>query len=113
MLPILLLQAVATGNVPADLRAKTSAAIPCRTTTDKGEVVVCALRTADRYRLTFVQHEDGDPKHEAAFAERERLLARTTNCQEKRVLAYECGMAGVSAKATFGSSGTELRTLAP
>jgi hypothetical protein len=113
VLPLLLLQAVAIGGVPPDLQARTSAAIPCRTTSDQGEIVVCALRHADRYRVPFVQHDAGDPKHEAAFAERERLLARTSNCDEKSLFPVQCGMAGVSARATFGSSGTELRTLAP
>lgn len=113
MIGLLLLQAAVTSGVPADLRARTAATIPCSSTSDKGEVVVCALRRADRYRVSFVEHEAGDPKHESVMAERTRLQARTTNCQEKRVLAYECGMAGVSAGGPTSGGKLKLRPLAP
>lgn len=114
MIAFLLLQLAGGGDgVAADLRARTAATIPCASTSDRSEVVVCALRRADRYRVSFVEHEAGDPKHETVMAERTRLQARTSNCQEKRVLAYECGMAGASVRTSGDGGRLELRPPAP
>ncbi len=109
----LLLAVQAAGGVPADLRTRTAATIPCRSTNDRGEIVVCALRKADRYRVPFVGPEAGDPKHEPVPAQRERLLARTDNCTEKSTFLVGCGMAGVSVSSGLDGTGLKRRTPAP
>jgi hypothetical protein len=57
----LLFQATPAERLMADYRARTVAAIPCKTTAEKDEIVVCALREADKkYRVTFVTARAAD-----------------------------------------------------
>lgn len=79
------------------------------------DITVCGLRRADRYRVPFVNHDPGDPRHEAVAAERTRLLHRTTPIDDLTPFLVGGGMVGVSM--TVGSDGsartTGLRKLAP
>ena len=87
-------------------REKTRATTRCIHGTGD-DVVVCGRRNADRYRVPLIEHDAGDPKHQGVPAERERLLARTDNCEEKSLFLVGCGMAGVSM--TVGAGGVNVR----
>jgi hypothetical protein len=109
---LLLLDAPASAAV-ARYRILTSVTPAC-SHPDGDDVVVCGRRTADRYRAPLVVHDAGDPMYEGVPAERERLFARTDNCQEKSVFLVGCGSVGV--KATAGAGGVHVageRSLAP
>lgn len=78
------------------------------------DVTVCGLRHADRYRVPFVVHDPGDPRHEGVPAERVRLLHRTTPLDDLTPFLVGGGMAGVGM--TVGADGARaagLRKLAP
>jgi hypothetical protein len=93
-------------------REKTAAGPRCATAMDPGEVTVCGRRDADRYRVPLVERDPADPKNEGVPMERERMLARTSNCEEKSIFLIGCGKAGVS----VGTGGFHLageRQLAP
>lgn len=95
-------------------RTKLSAEQRCAVDPDSTDVTVCGMRRADRFRVPFVTHDPGDPRHEPVMAERTRLLARTTPIQEKSLFLVGGGMAGVSMTLGPGGVRTEgLRTPAP
>lgn len=79
------------------------------------DITVCGLRHADRYRVPFVVHDPGDPRHEGVRAERARLFHRTTPIQELSPFLVGGGMAGVSAtvRGDGKASAAGLRKLAP
>lgn len=109
---LLLLDTSATAAV-TQYRALTSATPAC-SHPDGDDVVVCGRRSADRYRAPLVVHDPGDPMYEGVPAERERLFAKTDNCQEKSAFLVGCGSVGV--KATVGAGGIHVageRSLAP
>lgn len=116
MIPLILL--LAAPDAPAawaitPYRTLTSATPAC-SHPDGADVVVCGRRTADRYRAPLIVHDAGDPRYEGVPAERERLFARTSNCQEKSLFLVGCGSFGV--KATVGAGGVTVageRPLAP
>jgi len=88
----------------------------CNTAANGADITVCARRNADRYRLPIIEPDAGSPKIQDVSAERERLFARTSNCQEKSLFLVGCGKVGVGAKAGFGPGGiydAQLRPLAP
>ncbi|MBY0521390.1 MAG: hypothetical protein K2P79_13305 [Sphingomonas sp.] len=104
LLPLLLLGS----DVAALLdryRARTTADIQCRNPSPGEEIVVCGARKADRYRVTFIDYELGDPRREGVEAERERLQNKTTPCQERGAFLIGCGSVGVKASARFGRDG--------
>jgi hypothetical protein len=93
-------------------REKTAAGPRCTDAADSDEVMVCGRRDADRYRVPLIERDPADPKNEGMPTERERMLARTTNCEEKSIFLIGCGKAGV----TVGTAGFHLvgeRPLAP
>lgn len=93
-------------------REKTAAGPRCAVAVDPAEVTVCGRRDADRYRLPLVERDPDDPKNEGVPMERERMLARTSNCAEKSIFLIGCGKVGVS----VGTGGFHLageRPLAP
>jgi hypothetical protein len=57
--------------------------------------------------------DPNDPRHEGVPAERERMLARTNNCQEKSTFLVGCGAAGVSVSTRSGVSLMGERPIAP
>ncbi len=60
------------------------------------DITVCGLRQADRFRVPFVVHDPGDPRHESLAAERVRLLNARTPVQDMGPFQVGGGMAGVS-----------------
>jgi hypothetical protein len=105
--------AAAAQTAVTQYQALTSAAPVC-SRPNGDDVVVCGRRAADRYRAPLIVHDPGDPMYEGVPAERERLFAKTTNCEEKSVFLTGCGSAGVAA--TVGADGAHVageRALAP
>ena len=60
------------------------------------DITVCGLRQADRFRVPFVEHDPGDPRHESLAAERVLLLNARTPVQDMGPFQVGGGMAGVS-----------------
>lgn len=94
-------------------RRLTRATPHCEARTSADEIAVCGRRDADRYRVPLIEHDPGDPAHEGVAAERERLLARTSNCREKSLFLVGCGSAGATASAGFGRDGIGTPHLRP
>lgn len=100
----------------ANYHAVTAVGPHCEAAANPSDITVCARRTADRYRLPLIETDPGNPRTQDVPGERERLFARTSNCQEKSVFLVGCGMVGAGAKASFGPDGihgARLRPLAP
>ncbi|MCA1523485.1 hypothetical protein I6F14_36740 [Bradyrhizobium sp. IC3069] len=101
----------------ATARRKTAAEAGCTFDPDATDITVCGLRNADRFRVPFVGYEPGDPRAESVSGERDRLLARTNNCEERRAIAVGCGMFGAhmttSARGTSVAGVAQQRELAP
>ncbi len=116
MLPLILVMLAgqsAASSVPLDTHpAKTQAYVRCTAPTGN-DITVCGRRNADHYRVPLVEHDAGDPEHESVAAERERLQAKTNNCEEKSTFLVGCGAAGVSATAGFGPDGVSPPTVRP
>jgi hypothetical protein len=112
MLPILLMAAASPPQtadaVYVAYREATRAEIPCRQTEASDEIVVCALRAADEYRISFLTVAPGDPRHEGVFDERTRYFNRTTPCQDMGPFLIGCGSVGVSM--TAGADGVSFET---
>ncbi|RZF63386.1 hypothetical protein EWE75_16430 [Sphingomonas populi] len=111
--PLLLLIAAPDDAAIMAYQALTSARPACSRPTGD-DVVVCGRRAADRYRVPLIVHDPGDPAYEGVLAERERLFARTDNCEEKSIFLVGCGSFGL--KATVNAAGTRIageRALAP
>jgi hypothetical protein len=112
LLPLLLLaqEAPALAAALAEYRAKTSADVPCRATEDGDEIVVCALRDADRYRVSFV----GPARQELPDQRVARLVGGRTEpeCGQGAFMA-RCGFVGASV--SVGGRGVKWvkRELAP
>jgi hypothetical protein len=78
------------------------------------EIMVCGRREADKYRLPFVPAPTpGDPKIVNVPAERARLVATETPCEQMGPYLVGCGMVGVSISTKIGSGKVEYRRLAP
>lgn len=113
---LLLLQAEASVDATAvmnDYRQRTSARIPCRRTSDTDEIVVCARRNADLYRVPLV--DDGPLSYDAP-TRRVLALKEPTQCDKRSPFLVGCGAAGVTVTTSFGpgkSSGTHVRSFAP
>lgn len=106
--------------VPADAEAllaahrqRTSARVPCTTTADEGETIVCARRGADRDRVPLITYDMGDPRRPDALGERERLIAQRTPCQEMGPYLVGCGHVGLTVSSRTGLTGARMRPLAP
>jgi hypothetical protein len=87
-------------------RTLTRARIECRLDQSEDDVIVCANRQADRWRVPFITPAAGDPKVIDVHGERARLIAQPNNCAEMRLMAYGCGMFGASASASGRASGS-------
>ena len=118
MLALLLIvagQSASAEAAVAHYRAITAVGPHCATASST-DITVCARRNADRYRLPLIEPSSGDPKIQDVPGERERLFARTSNCQEKSLFLVGCGKVGVGMKAGFGPGGiygAQVRPLAP
>lgn len=100
--PLLLLFAQDSTTVQAALaayREKTRAEVPCRATDNQDEIVVCALRDADRFRVPFVTRSAG--REDAQEREARLTTPPQVKCGQGAFLV-DCGMVGVTVKASTG-----------
>ena len=102
LLALLLVQD--TTNIDAAIanhRAKTRADVACRATSADEEIMVCALRDADRYRVPLVPAYSGKNLPDAEVA---RLIGQRIEpeCGQGAFMA-RCGAVGVGV--TFSASG--------
>lgn len=94
-------------------RSLTQVVQPCRTDAEPDEIVVCATRTADRFRVPLVTPPaEGDPKAVDALGERERLLAVPQPACGTAAFLQGCGFVGVTASTRKGGSIGRARPLA-
>jgi D-tyrosyl-tRNA(Tyr) deacylase len=97
----------------ARARSLTQIVQPCRTDAEADEIVVCAARTADRFRVPLTTPPaEGDPKAVDALGERERLLAVPQPACGTSAFLQGCGFAGVTASTRRGGSIGRARPLA-
>jgi hypothetical protein len=117
-LPVLLLLAQDTGleTTLKEFRDKVRGDVPCMRTADENEIVVCARRDADRYRVPLITTSAG---REASGERLRRLLspdaAGYVPCGKGAFMA-KCGSVGVGATIDSGGNtrvSTALRPLAP
>ncbi|GGB36908.1 hypothetical protein GCM10011380_27870 [Sphingomonas metalli] len=115
MLPLLMLMLATEPEAMVDTARRLTAADPgCRKSADSTDITVCGLRNADRFRVPFVGYDPGDPRAESVSGERNRLLAKTDNCQERRAILVGCGFVGAHMTTSArGTSVTGARKLAP
>lgn len=104
------------GRVAAMLaraRTVTQVAQPCRTDADPDEILVCAGRRADRYRVPLSTPPiAGDPKAVDALGERERLLAVPQPACGTAAFLQGCGFVGVTMTTRGGGRVGKPRPLA-
>jgi hypothetical protein len=86
---------------------------PCRASPDATDITVCGRRNADRFRVPFLVHTAGDPRHEAVAVERDRLLNRTNPVKDLSPFLVGGGMAGATVSSRHGLTGATDRKLAP
>jgi hypothetical protein len=94
----------------ARTREQTRAETPCRQAAGEEEVVICARRAADRYRLPLVTHSAGKEAAEVRVA---RLLDTAPPPCGEGAFLVKCGAVGVSASISARGVRTALRPLAP
>ncbi|THD37891.1 MAG: hypothetical protein E7773_02625 [Sphingomonas sp.] len=90
----------------ARYREQTRATIECQSA-KPDDIVICSRRATDRFRLPLIEFDPYDRKNEPVAVERDRLLARTNNCEEMSTFLVGCGKAGVG----FSTRGGGLRGL--
>ncbi|WP_267396090.1 MULTISPECIES: hypothetical protein [unclassified Sphingomonas] len=111
---LLMLQAVpADTKLLARASTLTAAERPCVINRESTDITVCGRRDADRFRVPFIVHDAGDPRHESVGAERERLLHRTNPVEDLSPFLVGGGMAGVTASTSGGVGGMRDRPIAP
>ncbi|MDP5279392.1 hypothetical protein Q9Q95_10705 [Sphingomonas sp. DG1-23] len=112
LLALLLLVQDAPGleGAIAAYREKTAGDVPCRSTDNDDEIVVCARRDADRYRVPFV----GPSREELPDQRVARLVGQRTEpeCGQGAFTAH-CGYVGVSVSAGGRGLKWVKRELAP
>ncbi|MEH3041041.1 MAG: hypothetical protein PGN21_13335 [Sphingomonas paucimobilis] len=97
----------------ARARTMTQVVQPCRSDADADEIVVCAARTADRFRVPLIAAPaEGDPRAVDALGERERLLAVPQPSCGTAAFLQGCGFVGVTASTRKGGSIGRARPLA-
>ncbi len=97
----------------ARARSVTQVAQACRTDADPDEILVCAARNADRFRVPLTTAPaDGDPRAVDALGERERLLAVPQPSCGTAAFLQGCGFVGVTASTRRGGSIGAPRPLA-
>ena len=86
----------------AEYRAKTAADVPCRTTSDPEEIVVCARRESYRYQLPLVRayNARNDAHAQEALIET-REAQGIAECGQGAFLV-KCGSVGVSVSIGLG-----------
>lgn len=112
----LLLLAVPLGDDAASLLGRSRDVIAgerCVADPNRTDITICGRRRADRFRVPFIVHDNGDPRYEAVAVERDRLLHRTNPVEELSPFLVNGGMAGVTMSSRNGLSGATNRPLAP
>lgn len=118
LLPVLLLLAQdgSLDSAIREYREKSRADVPCTRTADENEIVVCARRDADRYRVPLVTNSAG---REASGERLKTLLspdaAGFVACGKGAFMA-KCGSVGVGVTVDGGGgthASTAYRPLAP
>ena len=113
---VLALMLAAMPDDVATLVAKSATVIAgkrCTYDPNTTDITVCGRRRADRFRVPFIVHDAGDPRHEAVRVERDRLLNRSNPVKDLSPFLVGGGMAGVTVSSSTGVSGITGRTLAP
>ncbi|WP_448662391.1 hypothetical protein ACG3SL_17245 [Sphingomonas sp. CJ20] len=107
---LLLAQEVTADAAMAAYREKMRADVRCKESTEN-EIVVCALREADRYRVPFVERGAG---REAAEVRVARLFQNgdPVPCGQGAFLVH-CGKVGVTMTANATGAHLVQRPLAP
>ena len=102
-----------TSAMIARTRGLTQVVQPCRTDAEADEILVCAARRADRFRVPLTTPPvEGDPKAVDALGERERLLAVPQPACGTAAFLQRCGFVGVTASTRKGGSIGRPRPLA-
>jgi len=97
----------------ARARTMTQVVQPCRTGADPDEIVICAARNADRFRVPLTTGPvEGDPRAVDALGERERLLAVPQPACGTAAFLQGCGFVGVTMSTRRGGSIGRARPLA-
>lgn len=116
MIPLLLLLADAPATSPAHLlavyRAKTQVERGCTFDPDSTDLTVCGRRHADRFRVPFIGHEEGNETDNVPY-ERAAMVRRRSPVEELSPFLVEGGMVGVTASTRGGVKGFKKRGLAP
>lgn len=113
MLWLLALQAVPDIDMAMTrYRDRTRATIECGADR-RDDIVICDRRAADRFRLPLIEIDLNNRNNEPVAAERERLLARTNNCEELSTFLVGCGKAGIGVSTSSGLRGLGERPIAP
>lgn len=115
MIVLTLLLLAAPDDVAA-LVSKSAAMIAgerCTVNRDATDITICGRRQADRFRVPFIVHKPGDPRHEAVAVERDRLLNRSNPVKDLSPFLVGGGMAGVTMSSRTGVGGITDRKLAP
>lgn len=115
MIGLMLLMVAAPDDVAA-LMSKSATVIAgerCTSNPNATDITVCGRRQADRFRVPFIVHDPGDPRHEAVRVERDRLLNRTNPVKDLSPFLVGGGMSGVTVSSRTGVSGIADRKLAP
>lgn len=113
---LILLQSAPSADATSlmnEYRMRTTARIPCQRAADGDEIVICARRNADQYRVPFV---DDAPLPYDAAVNRVKALKEPTECDKRSPFLVGCGAAGISVTTGFGpgaGGGTHVRPLAP
>ncbi len=109
----MLLDETTVAAAVARARAATRIDTPCREGAAPDEIVVCAARNADRYRVPLVTGPaPGDPRAVDALGERERLLVVPQLPCGVGAFLQGCGSVGVSASTRGGVKPGTQRPLA-
>ena len=113
MLLVLAQDGGAAAAMMARARDLTRIVQPCRTDAEPDEIVVCAARNADRFRVPLtIGPVEGDPRAVDALGERERLLAVPQPSCGTAAFLQGCGFVGVTASTRKGGSIGRARPLA-
>lgn len=94
-------------------QARIAAVMDCHAARSRDEILVCARRRADHFRVPLIEHDPGDPRYLPVMAQRQLLLHRTTPYQERSPFLVGGGMAGVTASSAHGVRFVGERPLAP
>lgn len=113
MAALIAVSAPAAAAEPIDIYLEKTSVEPRCTAAGGDEIIVCGRRDADRYRVPFLVPTPGDPRIVDVPAERARLIAVQSGCEQMGAMPYGCGAVGISVSTKLGGAGSiEFRPLA-